>query len=34
MRRRILDMIYKNLLDYEISMKEELGSYDKFKNNL
>lgn len=34
MRRRILDMIYENLLDYEISMKEELQSYDKFKNNL
>ena len=34
MRRHILDMIYKNLLDYEISMKEELQSYDKPKNNL
>lgn len=35
MRRHILDMmIYKNLLDYEINMKEELQSYDKSKNNL
>ena len=29
-----LDKIYKNLLDYKMSMKEELESYDKSKNNL
>lgn len=29
-----LDIIYKNLLDYKMSMKEELESYDKSKNNL
>ena len=26
-----LDIIYKNLLDYKMSMKEELESYDKSK---